>query len=107
MKSITVLGAGSYGTALAIQLARKEIETTLWGRNEQHVQKLERERENKNYLPGCKFPLRLKPEADLAKAAGAGEAILIAVPSHALNPMLRALAPLLKPEQGIASACKG
>ncbi len=107
MKSITVLGAGSYGTALAIQLARKEIETHLWGRNAQHMQQLARERENKVYLPGCKFPPLLKPESDLAAAAASGEDVLVAVPSHALNVTLRALAPLLKPEQGIASACKG
>ncbi|MEK6806077.1 MAG: NAD(P)H-dependent glycerol-3-phosphate dehydrogenase [Pseudomonadota bacterium] len=107
MHSITVLGAGSYGTALAIQLARKEIDTYLWGRNAQQLQQLARERENKNYLPGCKFPSHLKPTGDLAVAVAAGEDILVAVPSHALNSTLRLLAPLLKPEQGVISACKG
>ncbi len=107
MGAITVLGAGSYGTALAIHLARKEIETHLWGRDGNQMLQLARERENKEYLPGCKFPPLLKPEADLAAAVAAGDDILIAVPSHALNPVLRALAPLLRPEHGIASACKG
>lgn len=107
MSSIAVLGAGSYGTALAIQLARLGNDTRLWGRDAAQMAKLAAERVNAEYLPGCKFPPTLVPTADLRAAIeGAGD-LLVAVPSHALHPVLRVAAPLLRPEQGIASAVKG
>ena len=107
MSTIAVLGAGSYGTALAIQLARLDNDTWLWGRNAEHLRQLETERVNAEYLPGCKFPPRLRPTADLRAAIADAEDLLVAVPSHALHAVLRIAAPLLKPQQGIASACKG
>ncbi len=107
MGAIAVLGAGSYGTSLAIHLARLDHDTRLWGRNAEHMRQLEAERVNAEYLPGCKFPANLKATADLREAVTGAEDILVAVPSHALHAVLRIVAPLLKPEQGIASACKG
>jgi glycerol-3-phosphate dehydrogenase (NAD(P)+) len=107
MAAIAVLGAGSYGTALAIQLARLGNDTRLWGRDAAQMRRLDEERVNAEYLPGCKFPPSLKPTADLRAALDGAADVLIAVPSHALHPVLRVVAPLLKPEQGIISACKG
>jgi glycerol-3-phosphate dehydrogenase (NAD(P)+) len=107
MTPIAVLGAGSYGTALAIQLARLGNDTILWGRNAAHVKKLADERANAEYLPGCKFPPKLSVTSDLAAAVRAGEDLLIAVPSHALHAVLRIVAPLARPEQGIVAAVKG
>jgi len=107
MAAIAVLGAGSYGTALAIQLARLGNDTRLWGRDAAQMRRLDEERVNAEYLPGCKFPPSLKPTADLRAALAGAADVLIAVPSHALHPVLRVVAPLLKPEQGIISACKG
>jgi glycerol-3-phosphate dehydrogenase (NAD(P)+) len=107
MSTIAVLGAGSYGTALAIQLARIGNDTWLWGRNAEHQRQLEAERVNAEYLPGCKFPPKLKATADLKAAVGAADDVLVAVPSHALHAVLRIIAPMLKPTQGIVSACKG
>ena len=104
---IAVLGAGSYGTALAIQLARLGNDTRLWGRSAGHLQQLAAERVNAEYLPGCKFPPALAPTADLRAAVTGADDLLIAVPSHALHAVLRIVAPLLTPAQGIASACKG
>jgi glycerol-3-phosphate dehydrogenase (NAD(P)+) len=104
---IAVLGAGSYGTALAIQLARLGNDTRLWGRSAGHLQQLAAERVNAEYLPGCKFPPALAPTADLRAAVAGADDLLIAVPSHALHAVLRIVAPLLTPAQGIASACKG
>ena len=104
---IAVLGAGSYGTALAIQLARLGNDTLLWGRDAAQMEKLAAERVNAEYLPGCKFPPALKPTADLKAAVAHAEDLLIAVPSHALHAVLRIVAPLLRPGQGIASAVKG
>ncbi len=107
MTAIAVLGAGSYGTALAIQLARLGNDTRLWGRDAAQMQKLEAERVNAEYLPGCKFPPSLKPTSDLRAAVADAEDVLLAVPSHALHAVLRVVAPLLRPEQGLVSAVKG
>jgi len=107
MSAIAVLGAGSYGTALAIQLARLGNDTRLWGRGHEAMRQMAAERVNAEYLPGCKFPPSLKPTADLrAAVTGAGD-LLVVVPSHALHAVLRIVAPMLEPGQGIASACKG
>ena len=102
-----MLGAGSYGTALAIQLARLGNDTPLWGRDAAQMQRLAEERVNAEYLPGCKFPPKLAPTSDLRAAVTAAEDLLIAVPSHAIHAVLRPVAPMLKPEQGIACAVKG
>ena len=107
MSTIAVLGAGSYGTALAIQLARLGNDTRLWGRDAEQMRKLAAERVNAEYLPGCKFPPSLNPGSDLRAAVADAEDVLIAVPSHALHPVLRTVAPLLKPGQGLVSAVKG
>ena len=107
MSELTVLGAGSYGTALAIQLARKEQPTTLWARNAEHVARLEADRENRRYLPGAKLPHKLALQSDLAAAVAAGEHVVSAVPSHAFRATLQQIQPMLKPGQGIAAACKG
>ena len=71
-ESVSVLGAGSYGTALAFCLARNNVPTLLWGRDAEHIEALASERENARYLPGATFPDALKPEADLEKG-GNGE----------------------------------
>jgi glycerol-3-phosphate dehydrogenase (NAD(P)+) len=71
------------------------------------MRRLEAERVNAEYLPGCKFPPALKPTSDLRAAVADAEDVLLAVPSHALHSVLRVVAPLLKPGQGIVSAVKG
>jgi len=107
LSTIAVLGAGSYGTALAIQLARLGNDTRLWGRDQEQMRRLEAERVNAEYLPGCKFPPSLKAISDLRAAVADADDLLLAVPSHALHAVLRTVAPMLKPHQGIACACKG
>jgi glycerol-3-phosphate dehydrogenase (NAD(P)+) len=107
MKGIAVLGAGSYGTALAVQLARRGTPTWLWGRDRSALEQLQRERVNTRYLPDCHFPIGLTAGSDLRLALGEAEEVLIAVPSHALRETLRRIAGLLRPEQGIACAMKG
>ncbi|MEG3766296.1 NAD(P)H-dependent glycerol-3-phosphate dehydrogenase [Alteromonas sp. 14N.309.X.WAT.G.H12] len=106
-ESITVLGAGSYGTALAFCLARNQHTTLLWGRDSQHMASLAQDRENKRYLPGARFPDKLYVEADLAKAVDASQDILIVVPSHAFKALLQSIKPLLKPHHRIIWATKG
>jgi glycerol-3-phosphate dehydrogenase (NAD(P)+) len=104
---IAVLGAGSWGTALAIQFARAGRPTLLWARDPAHVQRLATTRGNDRYLPGVPFPAGLALEPDLARAVGAALDLLIAVPSHAFRETLARLRPLLRPGQRVAWATKG
>lgn len=105
-QAMAVLGAGSFGTALAIQLARRGSDTLLWGRDADKLAAMQAARENAQYLPQCHFPARLNATADLS-AAVAAEDLLIATPSHALRATLEAVRPMLRAGQGIACACKG
>lgn len=105
--STTVLGAGSYGTALAFCLARNNQPTWLWGRDAEHMSQLSQQRENARYLPGSRFPEALKISADLAQVVAQSRDILIVVPSHGFKAMLEALQPLLQPEHRIIWATKG
>lgn len=105
--ALGVIGAGSYGTAMAIQLARRGAVTRLWGRNADELAEMQGERTNARYLPDCRFPVALHASADLdATIAGAAH-LLIVVPSQALRETLLRIAPLLRPGQGLACACKG
>lgn len=104
---ITVLGAGSYGTALAICLARNGHKTLLWGRDANHVTAMAQERENNKYLADCPFPENLALEADLEKAVQASDNLLVVVPSHAFADMLKQIKPMLTDNAKIAWATKG
>jgi len=104
---ITVLGAGSYGTALAICLARNGHKTLLWGRDESHVAVMAQDRENNKYLADCPFPENLTIEADLSKSVQASDNILVVVPSHAFADMLKQIKPMLTANAKIAWATKG
>lgn len=104
---MTVLGAGSYGTALAMSFARNGNRTLLWGHEPEHIQTLSDDRSNEEYLPGIAFPETLELEADLKTAVAASKDILIVVPSHVFGDVLTRLKPLLTPESRIAWATKG
>ena len=104
---ITVLGAGSYGTALAICLARNGHETILWARDKEQASLLAGDRENAKYLSGCTFPQSLQVTDDLSVAVGASENILVVVPSHAFGDMLKQMKPFLLPNAKVAWATKG
>ena len=105
--SVTVLGAGSYGTALAICLARNNTPTVLWGRDAKQLSVMADSRQNERYLPGASFPDALSVESDLASAVAHSRDILVVVPSHAFKGMLEQLAPLLHDSQRIVWATKG
>ncbi|TJY64818.1 NAD(P)-dependent glycerol-3-phosphate dehydrogenase [Sinimarinibacterium sp. CAU 1509] len=105
--AVGVLGAGSFGTALAIQLARRGAPTVLWGRDPQRAEAMQADRRNATYLPDCPLPAKLDVTADLAATVAGSDDLLIATPSYALRQTLQALRPLLRPGQGIATACKG
>lgn len=107
MNHIGVVGAGSFGTALAIHIARRSGATLLWGRDAERIDAMQAARENPQYLPGCAFPAKLTATADLETLVAASADLLVATPSHALRETLQRLEPLLRPGQGVVAACKG
>lgn len=104
---IAVLGAGSWGTALAIQFARAGRTTRLWSRDRQQSVAMAQTRRNDRYLPEAAFPAGLTVAADLPVAIDGAADVLIAVPSHGLRALLREIAPLLRAETRLAWATKG
>lgn len=104
---IAVLGAGSWGTALAIQFARTSRPTLLWGRDAAQLEALASDRCNKRYLPDAHFPPALEIEPDLSTLLRATQDIVVAVPSHALRATLEELVPLRATNMRIAWATKG
>ena len=105
--SMTVIGAGSYGTALAITLARNGHAVVLWGHNPAQIQTLQQDRCNQAFLPDVPFPDTLLLEADLARALAASRDVLVVVPSHVFGDVLRQLKPHLRPDARIVWATKG
>ncbi|CAI1118678.1 NAD(P)H-dependent glycerol-3-phosphate dehydrogenase [Serratia entomophila] len=105
--SMTVIGAGSYGTALAITLARNGHSVVLWGHNPTQIQKLQQDRCNQAFLPGVPFPDSLLLEADLPRALAVSRDVLVVVPSHVFGDVLRQLKPHLRPDARILWATKG
>lgn len=104
---IAVLGAGSWGTALAIQLARIGGAAVLWGRDRAHVAEAALKRCNRRYLPDARFPDGLTLEPELARALTGSRDLLLAVPSHAFRSTLQEIAGLLRPGMRVAWATKG
>lgn len=105
--SMTVIGAGSYGTALAITLARNGHTVVLWGHNPAQIQKLQQDRCNQAFLADVPFPDSLLLEADLARALAASRDVLVVVPSYVFGEVLRQLKPHLRPHARILWATKG
>ena len=104
---IAVLGAGSWGTALALLLARNGVRVSLWARRPETVAQLARDRENRRYLPGHAFPDGLGVEADPEAAVARADEILLAVPSHAFREVLGRVAAAAPGDAGVAWATKG
>tara|TARA_R110000744_G_scaffold143851_10_gene255825 strand:- start:57 stop:1064 length:1008 start_codon:yes stop_codon:yes gene_type:complete len=105
--AISVIGAGSYGTALAICLARNGHETLLWGRDAVHVAEMASTRANEKYLPGSKFPESLAVSDDLANVVAASKNILLVVPSHVFGEVLTQIKPHLRADARLVWATKG
>jgi glycerol-3-phosphate dehydrogenase (NAD(P)+) len=104
---IAVLGAGSWGTALAIQFARSGRPVRLWGRDRERLAVMSASRRNERYLPSATFPPSLEVEADLTKALAGAHDVLVVVPSTAFRELLTELRPLLAAPMHIAWATKG
>ncbi|KWW45965.1 glycerol-3-phosphate dehydrogenase [Vibrio cholerae] len=104
---MTVIGAGSYGTSLAISLARNGANIVLWGHDAEHMARLDADRANHEFLPGIAFPDTLIVETDLQKAVQASRDLLVVVPSHVFGIVLKSLQPHLRADSRICWATKG
>jgi len=102
-----VIGAGSYGTALAFVLARNGNPTVLWGRDENHVSTMRETRRNDKYLPDAVFPDALSVSANLKETVESAKDILVVVPSHAFKENLEAIKPFLNEQHRLIWATKG
>jgi len=107
MPRAAVIGNGSWGTALAIILARKGIETRLWTRDKETADQLTESRENQKYLPGCHFPPRLTATDSLNAATDGADIVIIAVPSDTMRRNARQLRDCISDSALVASATKG
>jgi glycerol-3-phosphate dehydrogenase (NAD(P)+) len=105
--SVAVLGAGSWGTALAIQLCRAGGPVTLWGHEPELVADITAARCNQRYLPGVPLPETLSLSSDLAATLATADDVLVVVPSHAFRAVLAEVQPLLGANARIAWATKG
>lgn len=106
-KSIAVLGAGSWGTALAIHLARSGLDVTLWGNEPEHIDQLTKDRKNQQYLPDIAFPDNLKLNSNIEEVLINTQLLLIVIPSYAFRPFLSKATALIKDHHSIIWASKG
>ena len=104
---IGVIGAGAWGTSLAVLLAGKGYPVTLWARDPALVEMMSRSRENPVYLPGVAFPPSLTCTGSGVEATRGREVIVLVPPSHALRTVLTGLFPSLSPHALLVSATKG
>ena len=81
MSKVAVIGAGSWGTALAILLARKQQQVVLWGRDSARMAEMQESRKNRKYLPGHSFPDSLIATSELKYALNQADCVLMVVPS--------------------------
>ena len=95
MRRVAVLGAGSWGTALAMHLAKVGHEVRLWARDPATVRDIRERRANVVYLPDILLPEGVTPTASLADAVAETELVVCAIPSHGCRVVLRATAPHL------------
>ena len=104
---VAVIGAGSWGTALALQLERNGHQVNLWGHEEAHLLDLQNHHENKAYLPGIPLPPGIHPLSSLAEAVADVKYVLLVIPSKAYRGFLAQLKPLINNDTRLFWASKG
>jgi glycerol-3-phosphate dehydrogenase (NAD(P)+) len=104
---IGIIGAGSWGTALGIALAEKNFNVTLYVRNPEKREELERTRENHHYLPGCKLPSNLALTSSLQEAVEGVSFTLLAVPTQQVRKVLKQVKPMIEPGHRFVNVAKG
>lgn len=107
LEKICVLGAGSWGSALALELAKKGYEISMWTKNQEQAESIKLTRENKNYLPGILFPENIGLTTDIEEAIKGSTVIVLAVPSQAIRSICSKIKPFVKDEQILVDVAKG
>jgi len=107
VESLSVAGAGSWGTTLAVIYARAGRDVTLWDRDEGRAQEMREARENARYLPGVPLPDAIGVTADLADAVRDRPLVVLAVPAQATRQVATELCPRLAPDAVVVIAAKG
>jgi glycerol-3-phosphate dehydrogenase (NAD(P)+) len=107
MGTVTVLGGGSWGTALALQLARVGHSVRLWARNADFVAELAANRENRVYLPGIALPKSIRPTPPLGDACADSEMVVVVCPSKGVRALADGLRQALRGRPIVVSATKG
>jgi glycerol-3-phosphate dehydrogenase (NAD(P)+) len=106
-KNIAVLGAGSWGTAMAIMMARSGHHVTLWGHDPAHIEELRAENRNTKFLPNTPFPDTLTVSDDLSQTVASHDFLMVAVPSHAFRETLLKCKPHLQKDAVVTWITKG
>lgn len=107
MDQVAVIGAGSWGTALAKVLGDKGYRVRFWTRRAEHARAMQEARENVRYLPGVPLPASVHPTSSLAEALTSAKLVVLVVPSHALRETLELAKPFIEPDAALVSATKG
>jgi len=107
INTVAVYGAGSWGTALALQLARAGSKVVLWDIDTELLNNMQRDGVNNRYIPGVKLHENIVIEHDLEKACHAADLNLLVIPSHVYRQFLNKLGPLLTEDSKVAWASKG
>lgn len=107
MQTIAVLGAGSWGTAIAVHLGRVGHRVHLWARDPRLATEIQARRANAVYLPDVTFPESVRATGDLAPALDGIDMVVVAVPSHGCRAVMRQAAPHLEAHATLVSATKG
>ncbi|CEP91233.1 glycerol-3-phosphate dehydrogenase (NAD(P)) (NAD(P)H-dependent glycerol-3-phosphate dehydrogenase) [[Clostridium] sordellii] len=107
MEKICVLGAGSWGTALALVVAKKGYDVSMWTLNEKQCEAIKETRENKDYLPGVNIPENIKMTTSLEEAVLNSSLIVLAVPSQAIRSICKQIKPFVNKNQILVDVAKG
>lgn len=107
MEKVVVMGAGSWGTALAILLAEKGIEVTLWEYQSEKAITVERERENKVFLPGAKFPETLHVTSNIDGLLEGAKYVVFSVPSQVLRKVVESVSGQITGDMILVNTAKG
>ncbi len=105
--TVTVLGGGSFGTAIANIVAQNSYKVFLWMRSAERAAECERERENIHYLPGYALVDGLRITSDLSEAVSQSDLVFVSIPSHSFRDVTRLIRPLLRPDAIVVSTAKG
>ena len=107
MRRVAILGAGSWGTALAQTLCRKGLEVRLWARTAERAAEMDAVRRNLRYLPDLQLDPSISITHDLSRVCGGAELVVVAVPTHGLAAIAALARPHLDPAAAVVSAAKG